>query len=432
MSEQPAASASPTVTPAPEGPVEPAPLDPPPLGPRVWVKDRAVVIDRGFAGLQKWSLRLVVVAAAAYVLGWVLGHTWMVWFPVAMALVLSTLLAPPVTWLRHHRVPSGLAAGLVMLAFLGVLVGVVAVLVPQVVEETPTIADSAVSGLTEVRVWLTDGPLHLSDTQITNAIAAAQDQIQSSAAIISAGVVTGLGAVSNALINIFLILILTFLFIKDGHKLLPFLETVGGRRIGRHVTEVSTRAWTTLGGFIRTQALVSLIDAVLIGTGLLVLGVPLAVPLAILVFFGGFIPIVGALITGVLAVLVTLVTNDFSDAVIVAIIILAVQQLEGNVLSPWLQGKSMNLHAGIVLLSVTAGSTLFGITGAFLAVPVAATVKVLLSYLNERVDAAVGPGAPPEDSHAAPALEEEITAQEAAAVTPGDAAALLTERDEPR
>jgi hypothetical protein len=214
-----------------------------------------------------------------------------------------------------------------------------------------------------VRNWLTDGPLSLSDGQITRAIAAVQDRLQDSAAAISSGIFSTLSAATNAVLNLVLILMLTFFFIKDGHRFLPWLATLGGQRAGMHVSELLARVWGTIGGFIRTQSLVAFIDAVLIGIGLAILGVPLAIPLAVITFFGGFIPIIGAFASGILAVLVTLVTNDFKAAVIAALIVIAVQQLEGNVLSPWLQGKTMNLHAGVVLMSVTAGTSTSRSTG---------------------------------------------------------------------
>jgi predicted PurR-regulated permease PerM len=376
------------------------------------VRDRAVVIDQAFATLQRWGLRLVVLAAAVYVLGWAVGHLWMVFFPISLALLVATVLSPPVSWLRRHRVPSALAAALVMLGFLGVVVTTIALLTPQVAGQAPAIASEASNGLQRVRDWLTDGPLQLSEGQITRAIAAVQDRLQDSAAAISSGIFSTISAATNAVINLVLVLMLSFFFIKDGHRFLPWLATLGGRRAGEHVTELLGRVWNTLGGFIRTQGLVALIDAIIIGTGLAILGVPLAIPLAVITFFGGFIPIIGAFASGILAVLVTLVTNDFQDAVIAALIVVAVQQIEGNVLSPWLQGKNMNLHAGVVLMSVTAGGTLFGVTGAFLAVPVAAAAAELFRYLTEQVARAVDPDAPPEDAHAAELLAEGRTIED--------------------
>ncbi len=368
-------------------------------------RDRAAVIDDAFDGIQRWGLRVVVIAVALYVVGWVVGELWVIIFPVALALIVSTILAPVVAWLRGRKVPGGVASGLVVFGFLALVVGVIAALTPQVAGQAPELADSAARGLQKVRDWLTTGPLSLSEGQITRAIEAVQEKLQESASAISAGLFSTIGAATSAVINLVLVLMLTFFFVKDGHRFLPWVKTLGGHRAGEHSGEVLERAWDTLGGFIRTQSLVALIDAVIIGIGLAILGVPLAIPLAVVTFFGGYIPIIGAFISGALAVLVTLVTNSPRDALIVLIIVIFVQQLEGNVLSPYLQGKNLNLHAAVVLLAVTAGGTLFGITGAFLAVPVAATTAEILRYVNERIDSTVAESAPPEDSQSAEKLD---------------------------
>lgn len=370
-------------------------------------RDRAAVIDDAFTGMQRWGLRLVIIAAAVYVLGWVVGELWVIIFPVIVALIVSTVLVPGVTWLRDRRVPSGLASAMVVVGFLAVVVGIIAALTPQVAGQAPELADSAARGLQKIRDWLTGGPLGLSEGQITRAIEAVQEKLRNSATAISSGLFSTIGAATSAVVNLVIILMLTFFFVKDGHHFLPWMKTLGGRRAGEHTAEVMGRAWDTLGGFIRTQSLVALIDAIIIGVALAILGVPLAVPLAVVTFFGGYIPIIGAFISGALAVLVTLVTNGGTDALIALGVVVAVQQLEGNVLSPYLQGKNLNLHAAVVLLAVTAGGTMFGITGAFLAVPVAATTAEVLRYVNERIDQAVSESAPPEDSASAEKLERQ-------------------------
>jgi predicted PurR-regulated permease PerM len=368
------------------------------------IRDRGVVIDDAFAGLQRWGLRVIVIAAAAYVIGWGIGHIWMVFFPVSMALIVSTVLGPPVAWLRHKGWPAALAAATVVISFITLLVGVIAVLTPQVAGQAGEIASGASGGLQKVRDWVTGEPLNLSEGQISRAIEAIQDRLQSSATAISSGVFTTISTATSLIINLVLVLMLTFFFVKDGHKFLPWLNAIGGQRAGDHLSEVLQRVWSTLGGFIRTQSIVAFIDAVIIGIGLAVLGSPLAVPLAVITFFGGYIPIIGAFVSGALAVLVTLVTNDYKDALIALLIVVLVQQLEGNVLSPMLQGKNMNLHPAVVLMSVTAGGSLFGITGAFLAVPVAATLAEIMRYVNERVDESVSVLAPKEDSRSAEIL----------------------------
>ena len=371
------------------------------------IRDRGVVIDDAFAGLQRWGLRVVVIAAAAYIIGWGIGHVWMVLFPISMALIISTVLSPPATWLRSKGWPAALAAALIVVGFIAVLVGVIAVLTPLVANKSGEVASGASDGLQKVRDWVTGEPLNLSEGQITRMISALQDKLQDSASAISSGVFSTISTATSIVINLVLILMLTFFMVKDGHRFLPWANTLGGHRAGDHLTEVLGRVWNTLGGFIRTQSVVAFIDAVIIGVGLAILGSPLAVPLAVITFFGGYIPIIGAFVSGALAVLVTLVTNDYKDALIALIIVVAVQQLEGNVLSPMLQGKTMNLHPGVVLMSVTAGGSLFGVTGAFLAVPVAASVAELLRYVNERIDDSVSVLAPKEDARAAEILDDD-------------------------
>lgn len=366
-------------------------------------RDRAEVFDAAFATMQRWGVRIIVLAAATLVFGWVIGHTWIVLFPIALALIICTVLSPPVMWMRRHRVPGALASAVTLIAFIGLVTGSIALLAPQVAGQAGEVADKTAGGLQKVRDWLSDGPLHLSNVQINDAIGALQDQLKSSATEISAGVFSTIGTATSIVFNLIIVLMLTFLFLKDGHKFLPWVQNVSGQRVGGHLVGLLERVWNTLGGFIRIQTLVSLIDAALIGIALVIVGVPLAFPLAVVTFFAGYIPIVGAVIGGALAVLVTLVTNSPGDALIILLVVVVVHQLEGNVLSPWLQGKSMKLHAAIVLLSVMAGSSIFGITGAFLAVPVAATVAEVLRYCNEQVDAAAvdEPAAPAGSSTAA-------------------------------
>lgn len=371
------------------------------------IRDRGVVIDEGLATLQRWGLRLIVIAVAVWIVGWLIGSIWMVLYPVSLALIVTTVLGPPAAWLRSKGWPAGLAAAAIVLGFIGAVVGIIAILTPQVAGQAGEVAAGASDGLQKIRDWVTGEPLNLSEGQITRAIEAVQDKLRDSASAISSGVFSTIGTATSVIVNLVLVLMLTFFFVKDGHKFLPWVQTLGGQRTGEHLVEVLQRAWNTLGGFIRTQSLVALIDAVIIGGGLWILGSPLAVPLAVVTFFGAYIPIIGAFVSGALAVLVTLVTNDPKDALIALGIVIAVQQLEGNVLSPWLQGKNMNLHPAVVLLSVAAGSTLFGITGAFLAVPVVATVAEVLRYLNERIDDSVSPLAPEEDAESAETLAED-------------------------
>lgn len=359
------------------------------------VRGRGSVYGAHLRSTAVVAVQFLAVAAALWVLAWVVGKTWVILLPLALGLILCTVLWPPVRWLRRRGVPPAAAALSALLLAVVVIAGILAAVAPAIVEQSTELAEQASAGVVQVRDWLGGPPLDISEAQLNSAVDAITDRLNSSSAQIAAGVFTGVGAATSALVTVFTTIVVTFFFLKDGPRFLPWLRRVVGTPGAAHVAEILQRVWSTLGGFIRTQALVSLVDAVLIGAGLLILGVPLAYALAIITFIGGFIPIVGAFVAGGLAVLIALVSNGPVDALIVLGIILAVQQLEGNVLQPWLQAKSMKLHAVIVLLAVTLGASTFGVIGAFLAVPVAAAVAVIVRYYDEQVGARAGEGIPP-------------------------------------
>ncbi len=376
------------------------------------------VLGDGVTWLSRWTLRFLIIGIGAVALGWLAGQLWSILLPVVLALVLTTVLTAPAALAeRRLRLPPGAAAILAVLTALAALVLVVLLAAPVVADQSVELGNSAADGLAQVRNQLADSGL-LSQAQVDQAIASAQDRLRTSGSDIASGVLVGVGAVGSALVTAILTLVLTFFFLKDGRRFLPWARRVTGPSVGRHLTEVAERAWFTLGGFIRTQALVGLIDAVLIGLGLLIVGVPLVLPLALLTFVAAFVPVVGAVVIGALAVLVALVAQGWVAALVVLLIVLGVQQLEGNVLLPWLQGRSLGLHAGVVLLAVVLGSSLFGVAGAFLGVPFVAIAAVVARYLLECVaeragtsppepatDVEAGPGADPGDTERAPGPE---------------------------
>lgn len=357
---------------------------------------RMSVIREGLRESAIVALQAVLVVAAVWVLLWVVGKLWVVLLPVLLAIIICTVLWPPVALMRRKGVPPAAAALVMMLVAIGVVAAVIALIVPSVVAQAPELANRATDGVQRLQLWVQGPPLNVRDEQIDNAVHAIVSKLQSSSATIASGVFSGVGTATSVLVTLFTMIVLVFFFLKDGPKFTPWIDRTIGHPSATHISEVLRRMWGTLGGFIRTQAIVSLVDATFIGIGLFILKVPLAGVLVVITFMGGFIPIVGAFVAGALAVLIALVSNGLTTALIVLAIIIAVQQLEGNVLQPWLQAKSMNLHAVIVLLAVTLGGSIFGITGAFLAVPAAATFTVVLRYLNERIAERAGETLPPQ------------------------------------
>ncbi|GAA0951337.1 hypothetical protein GCM10009558_067790 [Virgisporangium aurantiacum] len=221
-------------------------------------------------------------------------------------------------------------------------------------------------------------------------------RLQSSVGTIATATLTGVTTVLNGLVTTVLAIFLMFFFLKDGPRFLPWLTAQLPGRLAVDVPVVASRSWDTLGSFVRSQAFVGLLDAVFIGIGLWVLGVPLVIPLAVLTFVSAFVPIIGALFAGFVAVLIALVSNGWTDALIVLAIIIVVQQLEGNVFQPMLQSRGLGLHASVVLLAVTLGGSLAGIVGSLLAVPVAAIVAVVWRYVREQLSEPAAPQPDPD------------------------------------
>ena len=347
---------------------------------------RGPKVRRALRTMATTSAQLLLVLASLYVLFYVLGRFWVILLPIVLGLLIATVLWPPTRFLRKHGWPPALAAVVVLLAFLAIFGGIIAVIAPQVADQVTELADAATAGLQDVQEWVQGPPLNLGEDQVGNAVDSVIDSIQSNAQNIASYAVSGVSAVGNGLINLVLALVLVFFFLKDGPRWVPWLSAQTGPKAGRHVAALSYKTWDTLSEFIRQQALVGFIDAFFIGVGLWILDVPLVLPLAVLTFFGAFIPIIGAFIAGAFAVLIALVDQGITTALIVLVIVLVVQQIEGNVLQPIIQGRGLNLHAAVVILAVTAGSSLAGIIGAFLAVPVAALIAVVYRYVRDELD----------------------------------------------
>lgn len=345
--------------------------------------DRSVVMSEWLKSFAMWALRMLIIAVFLYVAWFLLKQVGTGVLPVAFAIIVCTVLAPPTTWMRRKGLPPALAALISMLAFFGFFGTLIWFIAPDIARQSQILYLQTLEGVQRLQLWAQGPPLNVDGEDLSQLINDAASWVQDQAGTIAGGIVSGVGTATTVMFTLFVVIVLTFFFLKDGHRFLPWTRTVSGRRIGWHLTESLTRGWTTLGGFIRAQAIVSLVDAIFIGLGLVIVGVPMALALAVITFIAGFIPLIGAVVAGALAVLVALVSLGVTQALIVVGIVIAVQQLEGNILSPWLQSKAMNLHPVIVLVSVTIGGGLFGLIGSFLAVPFVAMIAVAFRYLMD-------------------------------------------------
>lgn len=345
-----------------------------------------------------WAWRGLVVAAAVYVLLQVLSKLTLIVFPVAVALLLSALFSSGVARLRRWGVRKNLATTLVFVTGIALVAGVLALMGTALAEQLPDISSSAQQGVQEVQKWLARGPFHLSQSQLDSYSRQVTDWVASNRGRLTSGAIGAAGTAAEGFAAVFLCLFTTFFFLADGEHIWSWVVRLFPRRAEDAVREAGVRAWTSLVGYVRGVVIIAAIDAVGVGIVLGVLSVPLAVPLAILVFLGAFVPLVGATLTGLVAVLVALVTKGPVTALIVAAGIVAVQQIEGHLLHPLVMSRFVRLHPLGIALAVTTGAVLAGIGGAVVAVPVAAVLTTVLGYFAERARAT-----PPQSDRPAPA-----------------------------
>ncbi|WP_277207285.1 AI-2E family transporter [Isoptericola croceus] len=326
-------------------------------------------------------LLLTLVSCAVFVM----ARLSLLVIPVLIALVVAAALAPVVGFLRRHGWPALLATWTTLLAGL-VLLGVVLWLVGlEFRDEWPNLLEEAGRGLDELERFVTEGPLGISPEQLESLRETATEALTSDAA--QAGAIQGATAAIEAVAGLLLGLVVLFFLLKDGRRIYTFLLTPLQEATRRRALSVGERSVEVLGGYLRGTAIVATVDAVAIGVGLLIIGVPLALPLAVVVFLGAFIPLLGAVLAGTLAALVALVTNGPVAALIVVALVIAVNQLEGDLLAPVVMGKVLSLHPLVVLLALTAGTILAGLVGALLSVPIAAVAWAAVKEWNETAPA---------------------------------------------
>jgi predicted PurR-regulated permease PerM len=328
--------------------------------------------------------RILVLVAFLVVLGLAVSRLRLVVLPLFLAVLAATVLMPPAGWLRRW-LPAGVAALVVLAGALVVVGGAAFAIAPTVSSEIEELDVSVSGGVDRVQEWLVEGPLDLSATRVDDLFDRAERELRSNAGTIASGALAGAVVALELLVGLLLALVLLFFLLKDGARIWSFLVSLFPPANQGDVDAMGRRAWRTLGGFLRGTAVVALVDAVFIGLAIWLTGVPLVVPLALLTFLGGFIPIIGAFAAGFAAVMVALVSEGFTAALIVFGAVLLVQQLEGNVLQPVLVGRTVQLHPVAVLLAVTTGGVLWGVFGALVAVPLTAACWSAIDYLRSSI-----------------------------------------------
>ena len=341
-------------------------------------------VPRGLQIAGSWAWRLVALAAVAWVFLEILARTQLVVVPVAVALLLSALLQPMAGALVRRGLRPALATVLVLLGGVVVIGLLVWLVVDQFRNGFGDLSTQVDGGIDEIRDWLVTGPLGLSDTQIDNAIQSARDSLSENRSTLTTGAVGAATTAGHVLTGLLLALFATFFFLKDGGQIFGWFVRMFPADARHRVHGAGHRAWHTLISYVRATLAVAFVDAVGIGIGAAVLQVPLALPLAVVVFLGSFVPIIGATLSGLIAVLVALVAKGPITALILLGVVLAVQQLEGHVLQPLLLGRAVSVHPLAVVFAIATGVLLAGIVGALIAVPLVAVANTVMSYLSRQ------------------------------------------------
>ncbi len=330
-----------------------------------------------------WSWRIIVVGIVLIAIARVVALLSALVLPLVIALLISAPLERLVSRMHRRKVPRGLGAALAILLLVAVVVGLGVAIGTSVASGFGSLRDSAAQGFTTLVNWLVEGPLQVSSEQINGVVDQVMNTVRDNAWGLASGAWSVTGTIGALVAGVVLALISLYFFLRDGAVIWSFFVRIAPRRSRASMDRAGQAGWTTLRRYTQTSVLVASIDAVGIGVGAWILGVPLALPIALAVFLFSFIPIFGAGISGAVAVLVALVDGGWVTAVLMLAIVLGVQLTEGNILYPWLFGKAASVHPMAILLAVSAGTLLAGLAGAVIAVPILAFTVAFTRGLHQ-------------------------------------------------
>ncbi|MDI6100358.1 AI-2E family transporter [Actinoplanes sp. NEAU-A12] len=377
------------------------------------------VLPRGVRTAGAWAWRFILFVVAAYLFLRLVALLRVVIIPVLVAILLAALFQPASTALVRRGVKRSLAAGIVLVAALLLVFGGLGLIVRTFISQLDTLSVQVGDGIDEVQAWLSRGPLHLTDAQLSQYVVQLREAATANQGAVTSGALSTAATLGEVITGFFLVLFTLYFFLRDGGQIWSFLCRLLPREARVPTARAGHYSWHTLVSYVHATVLVAFVDAAGIGIGLAVLGVPLAVPLAALVFLGAFIPVIGAALTGTVAVLVALVANGPVTALTVLIIVIAVQQLEGHVLQPLIMGRAVALHPLAVILAIACGIVVAGVVGGLVAVPLLAVLNTAIRYLFEHPSGEPTPdreppGTEPADDERAEARERAEDARRAA------------------
>ena len=328
-----------------------------------------------------WSWRLLAVMGVIAVFVYLVIELRLIVIPLMVAILVAALLVPFSSWLQRHRWPKGLAVALAELGLLAIVSGLLFLVVTQIRSDFPRLQTRTIAAYEDFRAFLAGPPLNISESEFTKFVSQAFSTVESGNGALVTGALNLGSTAGHVLAGILLVLFATLFMLIDGRGIWLWVVRLFPKRARLAVDGSGIAGWVTLTTFVKVQIFVAAVDAVGIGLFAFFLGLPLVIPIAVAVFLGSFIPVVGAVLTGIIAVFVALVYNGPIAALIMLGGVLLVQQLEGHVLQPLVMGTAVKVHPLAVVLAVAGGGFLAGIPGALFAVPLVATVNVMIKYV---------------------------------------------------
>ncbi|WES64956.1 AI-2E family transporter [Microbacter sp. GSS18] len=341
-------------------------------------------IPRGLRVGAAYSWRLLLIGAAVAVAVWLVIQLKLLVIPLLVAILITALLSPAFDWMLRHRIPRWLAIIVSVVGTLAIVTGLLWLAVWQITQQWQSVQTRTGDAIDGLRQYLIDGPLHLTADQIDGLLGQAWTFMQQQAELLWTGALAIGTTIGHVGTGVLLALFILITLLADGAGIWRWTTRLFPRAARPAVDGAARAGWWTVKNYARTQLLVATIDAIGIGLGAFLLGVPLAIPIGVLVFLGAFVPFIGAIVTGALAVFLALVYNGPWIAFWMLVVVLAVQQIEGHILQPLLMGSAVKVHPLAVVLVVAGGALIAGIPGALFAVPIAAFVNVVGVYLGER------------------------------------------------
>ncbi len=329
----------------------------------------------------QWAWRLLIIAAAGFGIIWLLGYFSEITVPLAIALLVTALTVSAVDWLQSKGVPRAVASLGLVIGMLAAFIGLLALVGQQLSTQVSDLRVNVVEGITQIQDWATDGPLNLSDSQLQGYIDQVREFVASSDSAVLARVTEVGTTLTHVLAGFFIALFAAFFFLYDGNRIWSWFVAIFPRNAREKIDSSGQTAWLTLTKFVQATVIVALVDALGIAVAAWALGVPLSFAIGVLVFLGAFVPVIGAFVSGLVAVLVALVAQGPVIALFMLIAVVVVQQVEAHVLQPFLMGRFVSVHPLAIILAIAAGVAVAGVVGALVAVPLAACLNVVVHHL---------------------------------------------------